>query len=54
MMERSIIRAQNEKARDRRKDRFLRKNGYRKVIRVTGSDIVSKMPEVLERIEKVL
>ncbi|MGG0343282.1 DUF559 domain-containing protein [Priestia megaterium] len=43
-----------QKARNRRKDRFLRKNGYRKVIRVTGSDIASKMPTVLERIKKEL
>lgn len=43
-----------QKAHDRRKDAFLRKNGYRKVIRVSGSSIVSTMPKVLERIEKAL
>ena len=42
------------KARDRRKSAYLRKNGYRKVIRFTGSEIVTKMPDVLRRIEKEL
>ena len=42
------------KERDRRKNAYLRKNGYRKVIRVSGSDIVTKMPDVLRRIEKEL
>jgi len=42
------------KARDRRKSAYLRKNGYRKVMRFTGSEIVTKMPDVLRRIEKEL
>ncbi|MFL0475604.1 endonuclease domain-containing protein [Priestia sp. 179-F W1.4 NHS] len=42
------------KARDRRKSAYLRKNGYRKVLRFTGSEIVTKMPDVLRRIEKEL
>lgn len=42
------------KARDRRKSFYLRKNGYRKVMRFTGSEIFTKMPDVLRRIEKEL
>ncbi|SDE83892.1 Very-short-patch-repair endonuclease [Priestia aryabhattai B8W22] len=42
------------KARDRRKSAYLRKNGYRKVLRFTGSEIVTKMPDVIKRIEHAL
>lgn len=39
-----------QKAHDRKKDRFLRKNGWR-VLRFTGSQINGKMGYVIKRIE---
>lgn len=40
----------DQKARDRRKDRYLRKNGWR-VLRFSGSAINRRMPHVLAKIE---
>ncbi|MDR7247107.1 endonuclease domain-containing protein [Priestia megaterium] len=39
-----------QKAHDRKKDAYLRKQGY-KVMRVSGSSILKRMPEVLKRVK---
>lgn len=39
-----------QKAHDRKKDAYLRKQGY-KVMRVSGSSIVKRMPHVLKRVK---
>jgi very-short-patch-repair endonuclease len=44
-----------QKAHDRKKDRYLKQyGGYRKVIRVSGSSIVSRMPQVIKRIDNAV
>ncbi|MCM3095952.1 MULTISPECIES: DUF559 domain-containing protein [Priestia] len=42
-MEKSLI--QSQKAHDRKKDAYLRKQGY-KVMRISGNSIVNRMPGV--------
>jgi very-short-patch-repair endonuclease len=42
-----------QKAHDRKKDTYLRKQGY-KVMRVSGSSIVKHMPHVLKRVKTKL
>jgi very-short-patch-repair endonuclease len=39
-----------QKAHNRRKDAYLRKQGY-KVMRISGSSIVNRMPQVLKRVK---
>ncbi|QSX23891.1 endonuclease domain-containing protein [Priestia megaterium] len=43
----------SQKAHDRKKDAYLRKQGF-KVMRISGSSIVNRMPQVLKRVKTQL